>query len=79
MSDELGESVRHSALEQFAGDGRLRYRRPRVAGLYGGKTRRFAVVKAHISYSRRLSRTPQSLDDRTRWLTNSGISGFNIG
>jgi hypothetical protein len=79
MSDKLGGSVRHWAVGLFASDGPLRYRKPRVAGLRGGKTRRFAVVKTHISYSRRLLRTPQRLDDRTRWLTNSGISGFNIG
>ena len=41
-----------------------------------GKTRRFALIKAHISDSRRLSGTPQRTRQGTRWLTNSGV---NIG
>lgn len=51
MSDKLSARVRRSAPERFARDGCHGYRKPWVAGVYGGEPHRITLIKAHISYS----------------------------
>jgi hypothetical protein len=74
MSDQLSESVRYSAAMDASGIGS--HRLPalltvRPVGLPWSKSTSPILVVCR--------RTPQRPDDRTRWLTNSRISGFNVG